>query len=114
MSIPSNLMQRLGLTHPIIQAPMAGSGDTASLVAAVSNAGAFGSFGAAYMTPEQIRGMAADIRMRTSRPFGINLFAPQPPGKSQQKPEAMLARLTPYFAELNLPAPALPKSALSI
>ena len=111
MSIPSNLMQRLGLKHPIIQAPMAGSGDTASLVAAVSNAGAFGSFGAAYMTRDQIQSMAADIRTRTSRPFGINLFAPQPPRTSQQKPEAMLARLAPYFAELNLPAPALPKTS---
>jgi nitronate monooxygenase len=110
MSFHTILMQRLGLTHPILQAPMAGGGDTPDLVAAVSNAGAFGSIGATYLTPEQIRSTAAEVRARTSRPFGINFFAPQPPAKPQEKPETMLARLAPYFAELNLPAPSLPKT----
>jgi nitronate monooxygenase len=110
MSIHTILMERLGLAHPIIQAPMAGGGDTPDLVAAVSNAGAFGSIGATYLTPEQIRSTAAEVRARTSRPFGINFFAPLPPAKPQEKPETMLARLAPYFAELNLPAPTLPKS----
>lgn len=111
MSIPTILMQRLGLAHPIIQAPMAGGGDTPALVAAVSNAGGFGSIGATYLTPEQIRSTVAEVRARTSRPFGINFFAPLPPGKPQEKPETMLARLAPYFAELNLPAPSLPNTA---
>jgi nitronate monooxygenase len=111
MTMNTILMQRLGLAHPIFQAPMAGGGDTPDLVAAVSNAGAFGSIGATYLTPEQIRSTAAEVRARTSRPFGINFFAPLPPGKPQEKPETMLARLAPYFAELNLPAPSLPKSS---
>src|ERR1700689_4931445 len=102
MSIHSDLMRRLGLTHPIIQAPMAGNGDTPALVAAVSNAGGFGSIGATYLTPEQIRSTVAHVRSRTSRPFGINFFAPQPPAKLQDNPETILARMTPYFAELNL------------
>jgi nitronate monooxygenase len=109
MSIHTILMQRLGLAHPIIQAPLAGGGDTPDLVAAVSNAGAIGFIGAAYLTPEQIHSTAAEVHARTSRPFGINLFAPQPPGKPPEKTETMLARLAPYFAELNLPAPSLPK-----
>ena len=37
-------MQRLGLRHPIIQAPMTGTA-TPQLAAAVSNAGALGSIG---------------------------------------------------------------------
>ena len=110
MSMSTGLMQRLGLAHPIIKAPLAGSGDTPDLVAAASNAGAIGFLGAAYLTPEQIHSHAEEIRARTSRPFGINLFAPQPPDKRQGKPETMLARLAPYFAELNLPTPSLPKS----
>lgn len=55
---------------------MAGGGDTAELVAAVSNAGALGSIGATYLTPEQIIERGRAVRAATSRPFGINLFAP--------------------------------------
>lgn len=110
MSMETVLTRRLGLAHAIIQAPLAGGGDTPELVAAVSNAGAFGFIGAAYLTPEQIIAAAAAVRARTSRPFGINLFAPLPPSQPREKPELMLARLAPYFAELGLPAPSLPKS----
>lgn len=109
MSLNTILMQRLGLAHPIVQAPMAGGGDTPRLVAAVSNAGAIGFIGAAYLTPEQIHTVAAEVRAQTSRPFGINLFAPVPAGKPVEKPETMLERVAPYFAELNLPVPSLPK-----
>jgi nitronate monooxygenase len=64
---------------------------------------------ASYLSPEQIASYAAAVRALTSRPFGINLFAPLPPGDSSKNPETMLARLAPYFAELGLPAPSLPK-----
>lgn len=114
MSLNTILMQRLALAYPIIQAPMAGGGDTPRLVAAVSNAGAIGFIGAAYLTPEQIHSAAAEVRAQTSRPFGINLFAPVPPGKPVEKPETMLARVAPFFAELGLPAPSLPKPAPSL
>jgi nitronate monooxygenase len=109
MRISTEFTRRFDLAYPIIQAPMAGNGDTPELVAAVSNAGAIGSFGAAYLAPEQIAAYSAAVHEKTSRPFGINLFAPvsQAPSKSA---DAMLARLAPYFAELDLPAPSLPKS----
>src|SRR2546422_956014 len=113
MRIDTVLTRRLGLAHPIIQAPLAGGRDTPDLVAAVSNAGALGFFGAAYLTPEQIISTAAAVRSRTTRPFGINLCAPLPPSESSQNPETMLARLAPYFAELGLPAPSLPRSPAS-
>ena len=44
MPFSSELMRRLGLTQPVIQAPMAGS-DTPALAAAVSEAGGLGSMG---------------------------------------------------------------------
>src|SRR5437899_11240593 len=87
MSIDTVLTRRLGLAHPIIQAPLAGGGDTPDLVAAVSNAGALGFIGAAYLTPEQIISTATAVRSRTTRPFGINLFAPLPPSDSSENPE---------------------------
>ena len=51
MQITNALMERLRLTHPIIQAPMAGGGDTPALVSAVSSCGALGRIGATYLSP---------------------------------------------------------------
>ncbi len=70
------LTQRLGVIHPIIQASLAGGGDTPDLVAAVCEAGALGFIGAAYLTPAQIIEASRAVRTRTACPFGINLFAP--------------------------------------
>lgn len=117
MAFTTDLARRLELLHPIIQAPLAGGGDTPDLVAAVSNAGGLGFIGAAYLTPEQIASTAAAVRAKTSRRFGINLFAPQKDGsrlsavgnrlhQHQLQTQAMLRRLAPYFAEVGLSAPA--------
>jgi nitronate monooxygenase len=96
-------LERLGLRSPVIQAPMAGGGDTAALVAAVNEAGGLGFVGAAYLTPAQIAERAHDIRNRTALPFGINLFAPTPaPGPAPMMAEAM-ARVAGFHAELGLP-----------
>ena len=78
MPIENVLMQRLKMLHPVIQAPLAGGGDTPELVAAVGEAGALGFIGAAYLTPAQITEAARAVRLRTARPFGISLFAPRP------------------------------------
>ncbi len=109
MAIKTILTERLGLLHPILQAPMAGGATTAGLVAAVCEAGALGSIGAAYMTPEQILETAHAVRARTARPFGINLFAPLPAPAPPKDPRAALERLAPFHAALGLPAPALPE-----
>lgn len=104
------LTARLGIAHPIVQAPMAGGGDTAALVAAVGEAGGIGFLGSAYRTPAQIREAAAAVRSRTGAPFGINLFAPLPPPATDPAPDlgAAIDRLAPYFAELGLQRPAPP------
>jgi nitronate monooxygenase len=109
MSIATAFTYTFNLAHPIIQAPLAGGGDTPELVAAVCNAGAMGFIGAAYLTSKQIEDAAKAVRAKTQRPFGINLFAPIP-NPALRDPTATLARLAPYFAELGLPAPSLPKS----
>lgn len=105
MPFKTDLMQRFDLAVPIIQAPMAGGGDTPALVAAVCEAGGLGSIGAAYLTPEQIIEASKSVRAKTSRAFGINLFAPTPL-PSPGDPGAALRRLAPFYAELGLPAPA--------
>lgn len=74
------------------------------LVAAVSNAGALGFVGAAYMSPEEIAVTARGVGALTDRPFGINLFAPVPVAPLPD-PSAAIARIGAYHAELGLPPP---------
>jgi nitronate monooxygenase len=105
------LMERFRLDHPILQAPLAGGGDTPELVAAVCNAGGLGFIGAAYLTPAQITEAGRAVRALTARAFGINLFAPPPTTGSDKNPELVLQRLAPFFTELGLPAPSLALSA---
>ncbi len=86
---------------------MAGGGDTPQLVGAVSEAGALGSIGAAYLTPEQIVQTARAVRALTSGPFGVNLFAPAPIPPAPDAGRA-LEKVAPFFAELRLPPPPPP------
>ena len=111
MSRATILTGRLGLRHPVIQAPLAGGGDTPALVAAVAEAGALGFIGASYLTPGQIVEAARAVRARTTRPFGINLFAPLPAPEPPREPGRALDRLEPFYAELALPRPELPTLA---
>ena len=69
----SPFASRLGIEHPLIQAPMAGSTSPA-LVAAVSNAGGLGSLGAGYLEPQAILELAAQGRALGDRPYAIGLF----------------------------------------
>ena len=97
------LTDALRISAPIIQAPMAGGGDTVELVAAVSNAGGLGSIGAAYLTPEQIVQRAHQVRSATSQAFCINLFAPsEAPSFSAQSAQRALSRLATYYQELGI------------
>ena len=108
MPIRNELLQRLGIAHPIIQAPMAGGGDTHDLVAAVCNAGGLGSIGAAYLQPAQIAETVAMVRSRTDGPFAVNLFTPPDRPIPPFDPEPMLTKLAPYHAELGISLPPVP------
>jgi nitronate monooxygenase len=73
------LCDGLGIRLPIIQAPMAGGPSSPELVAAVSQAGALGSFGFAYTQPETMQRDVGAVRARTRLPFNLNLFASSQP-----------------------------------
>ena len=74
----SSLLQRLGIALPIIQGPMTGS-DTPALAAAVSSAGGLGMLGCGMRSPAAMAEAAAEVRRRTDRPFGMNLFVQATP-----------------------------------
>jgi nitronate monooxygenase len=108
MPFQTELTKRLKLTHPIIQAPMAGGATTVDLVVAVCEAGALGFLGAAFLTPAQIIEVSRGVRARTPKPFGINLFAPLPPPGQPKDVGPALELLAPFYAELGLSPPTLP------
>ncbi|MDN3295633.1 nitronate monooxygenase [Streptomyces ficellus] len=64
--------------YPIVQAPMAGGASSAQLVGAVSEAGGLGFLAAGYKTADGMYQEITQVRGLTSRPFGVNLFMPQP------------------------------------
>src|SRR6187401_426944 len=107
--LDTSVARLLGTRYPIVQAPMAGGFTTPELVAAVSNAGALGSLGAAILPPDELRDAIAAIRRLTDQPFAVNLFAPlMPPEVDTEAIAAMQAVLAPFRAELGLPEAPLP------
>jgi nitronate monooxygenase len=108
MPLRTLFTEQLDLRHPTIQAPLAGGGDTPDLVASVCQVGGLGFIGAAYLTPAQILEAARAVRARTTRPFGINLFAPSPAPEMPTNPRPAIARVARFYTELGLPEPAPP------
>ncbi|MDV2859729.1 nitronate monooxygenase [Psychrobacter sp. CAM01] len=68
-----SLLDNLQLTHPIVQAPMAGA-TTPELALTVSDFGGLGSLGAGTTSPEVLNEQINTIKSRTDRPFMINLM----------------------------------------
>ena len=105
MGSSTRLTELLGTEHPIIQAGMAGGATTPQLVAAVSETGGLGTLGAAYMSPDAIRGAVAEVRSHTDRPFAVNLFVPEAFDPSLYDPQEVNAPLARYREELGIEAP---------
>lgn len=101
-----HLAERLGIDHPIIQAPMGGGPTTPALIAAVSNAGALGSVAGGYLDPAQLESEIAAVRRITSRPFAVNLFVDGATAGAEDL-EPMLALLSRWHASLGVPPPDL-------
>lgn len=99
-----NLLDTLGLTVPIIQAPMAGT-STPQLAAAVSNAGGLGSIGVAAVDASGARVMIDALQARTNRAFNVNLFVHQPEQADPAKEAAWLKALAPVFARFGAEPP---------
>jgi nitronate monooxygenase len=102
------LLDRLGITHPVILAPMGAGPGTPELAAAVSNAGGLGSLAAAYLSPEQIGRDIRRLRELTDRPFGVNLFAGGHQPSAGCDPAPMLAAMEEVHRRLRLGPPVAP------
>ena len=102
----ARFLDALALRLPIVQGPMTGS-DTPALAAAVSAAGGLGMLGCGMRSPAAMAEAAAEVRRRTDRPFGLNLFVQETPAPDAATVDAALARLAPLYAEFGL-QPAVP------
>ncbi|AZV40716.1 MULTISPECIES: NAD(P)H-dependent flavin oxidoreductase [Acetobacteraceae] len=100
-----NWPEQLGLTIPLVQAPMAGV-STPALAAAVSQAGALGSIGVGAAGVSVAHKMICQIRQQTAAPFNVNLFAHKAPEIDPARDRAWLTWLKPLFAEFNAVPPA--------
>ena len=69
--IRTRICDLLGIPHPIVLGGM-GNATTAPLVAAVSNAGGFGTLGTSAFDATTLDREIAAIHERTDKPFGIN------------------------------------------
>ena len=67
------LLNTLNITHPIVQAPMAGA-TSPELAATVSNFGGLGSLGGGTTAPEVLHNHINTLKTLTDRPFMINLM----------------------------------------
>ena len=101
------LQQLLGISLPIVQAPMAGVQGSA-LAVAVSNAGGLGSLPCAMLGPEAMRKELAAIKAQTAQPFNVNFFCHVQPAPSAERETIWRRVLAPYFTEFGIDANAVP------
>ncbi|ACL04735.1 Putative enoyl- (acyl-carrier protein) reductase II [Desulfatibacillum aliphaticivorans] len=79
----SQLLEMLGCQYPILQGPIGELYDP-GMVAAVSEAGAFGVLALGFVSDlEQVKALVGKIRELTDKPFGANLMISMNPNNDQ-------------------------------
>jgi nitronate monooxygenase len=107
----TRILDLLGLEHPIIQAPMAGSVGS-ELVIAVAESGGLGSLPCAMLSTEQMRSEIGIIRERTSRPINLNFFCHETPEVDDARIAAWRTRLGGYCDELGIELETAPPTGM--
>src|SRR5579863_7830750 len=101
----NTLLRTLGVSLPIIQAPMAGV-STPEMAAAVSNAGGLGSIGVGATDAAGARKMIAAFRERSRRSLNVNVFCHPPAVADVAKEARWIERLRPEFERVAASPPA--------
>jgi nitronate monooxygenase len=102
----------LGIDYPILQGPFGGRLSSVQLVAAVSNAGGLGGYGAYTLTPQEIVQVDREIKAATNKPYNINLWVSDTDSSDGTVSDEQFAAVSkifkPYFDELGIPLPQKP------
>ncbi|WP_282052281.1 NAD(P)H-dependent flavin oxidoreductase [Phaeobacter inhibens] len=104
ISTSAALMDRLGISLPILQSPMAGV-STPQMAAAVSNAGGLGALGIGAASVEQAEKMLLQTAALTGRPFNVNVFCHEPATADLVREAGWLQHLSPAFQEFGAKPP---------
>ena len=95
------LLELFDTEHPIVQAPMAGSGGTA-LTVSVSEAGGLGSFPGASFNADKLQSKIGIIQQRTAKPFNVNFFCHTPAVPDPAREAAWKKTLSGYYAQFGI------------
>jgi nitronate monooxygenase len=108
----TQITKQLGIAYPIVQAPMGSRASSVRLAATVSNAGGLGCFSAHDLPAGDIKTTAAEIRAQTQKPFALHLWVGKegPATIEREQFIRMLSWFVPYYRELAISAPPLPKA----
>lgn len=102
------ILDLLGITLPIVQAPMANFSTPEMAIGALL-AGGLGSLPCASLNADQIRAATVAIRAAASGPLNLNFFCHTPPAEDAAREAAWRKRLEPYYREAGLdPAATVP------
>ena len=115
----TTLCARLGIEHPILQSGMRGIAGP-ELVAEISERGGLGILAGLLQPPAALRAQIAEVRARTRRPFGVNLWLHPtllPPARASAIPDDVLhgaqTELNAIRARLQLPARSEPPAEVA-
>lgn len=104
--ITTRLTEILQCEHPVMLAGMGGV-SYADLVVAVSEAGGFGTMGAAPMSLDRMIAEIADVKTRTNNPFGVDLLTALPDQMEAQVDAIIAGGATLFVAGLGVPREVL-------
>jgi enoyl-[acyl-carrier protein] reductase II len=98
----TRLTDMLGIEHPVMLAGMGGV-SYHRLVAAVSEAGGFGTLGAAAMSSAQMEAEIRGVRELTEKPFGVDLLAALPQRMIDDAKKVVEGGASLFVAGLGVP-----------
>lgn len=102
----NTLSEQLGVSHPLIQAPMAGVQGSA-LALAASDAGVLGSLPCAMLAPDALHGELQKMHAG-GVPYNVNFFCHSSPAPDAARDTAWRQALAPYYAEHDLDMASIP------
>ncbi len=98
----TRLTEMLGIEHPVMLAGMGGV-SYQRVVAAVSEAGGFGTLGAATMSSQQLDDEMSGVRKLTTKPFGVDLLAALPERMVDDAHKVVSGGASLFVAGLGVP-----------
>ena len=102
----------IGIDYPIMQGPFGGNLSSVELVAAVSNAGGLGGYGAYTLSAPEIVDIDNKIKAATNKPYNLNLWVSDtdaPDGTvSDAQYEEVKKIFKQYFDEAGIGLPEKP------